>query len=235
MNDLMSIYKEIVSFLKMYGVQGLIYLLIFSYFCGVAVRIIPEDYAINKENILILGVMVLSFFNTFGRKKKETMDMEKRMTANHNVHRALLKLKSDINADRVFVIEFHNGKHNSTKLDFIYSDMMYEEANSDMVYVHDEYKNLSTSIYTFPDYLAMNHGFFGTVDEISEIDKKLSLRIQADGITHCGAVLLKSGGNIIGALGASYASKPKLKNNEIVAKLSFYAQDVGDYLDSSKL
>ena len=231
----MSIYKEIVSFLKSYGVQGFVYLLVFVYFGAAMMRIVPEDYVMNKEYITVMGLIIISFFNTFGRKKSEALNMEKRMTANHNVHSALLKLKSDINADRVFVIEFHNGKHNSTKLDFIYADMMYEEANSDLAYVHDEYKNLSTSIYAFPDHLAMKHAFFGNVDEIAEIDRRLSLRIQADGISHCGAVILKSGGSIIGAIGASYVNKPKMKYSEILSCLSFCAQDVSGYLDSAKL
>ena len=52
-----------------------------------------------------------------------------------------------MNADRVSVLEMHNGKENPTSLPFLYCDMTYEETRDHVPYVAEEYEDFSTNVY----------------------------------------------------------------------------------------
>ena len=77
------------------------------------------------------------------------------------VNNVLLKMMYELNADRVCVLEMHNGKENPTSLPFIYCDMTYEETRGKTPYVSEEYENLNMSKFTFPTYLWKNRYFSG--------------------------------------------------------------------------
>ena len=143
----------------------------------------------------------------------------------------MTKLLYELNADRVSIMEMHNGKENPTNLPFIYCDMTYEETRDMIPYIADEYEDLNMSKYTFPAYVFKKRYFVGTIDELYEIDRKLATRLEANKIGYFGIVVLRNEKEI-GYLMVSFENKPdNLEDHDIHVALSDYAQQLSFLLD----
>lgn len=61
----------------------------------------------------------------------------------------------DLNCDRAFIMEGHNGKANASGLGFYYVDMTYERCRRTTLdnSIYWQYKNMPTSIFPFFNYL----------------------------------------------------------------------------------
>jgi hypothetical protein len=155
------------------------------------------------------------------------------MSANNDVNNVLEKLKLETQAQRTFVMEYHNGRISLNGIPFLYIDMTYEKCVPGMTYVSGEYQNLNTSLYMFPCYMMEKGYFSGTMHELESIDPKIAHRMQDNGIGYSAIIMLKKNGNLIGLLGASYTGDmPTIDKEELHTKLSIYAQDVTDSLDT---
>lgn len=149
------------------------------------------------------------------------------------ISKTLVRMLYELDADRVCILEMHNGKENPTSLPFDFSDMTYEETRGKIPYIADEYEDMNMSKYTFPQYLYNHRTFIGTIDEIYEIDKKLALRLDANSIKYVGIILIRTTTDI-GFLMVSYTHEPSKTREEIYAELTYYVQEIGSYLDYLK-
>lgn len=142
----------------------------------------------------------------------------------------------DMNADRVFVIEMHNGTNSLTGLPFVYCEMTYETCKKGIMHVDDEYGSVVMSRYALPYYMTENQVYVGSVDELEEIDPKLAHRMRDNGSTYICVANMYSLDNYIGYVGIGYAEgsmpmdKDKLTNE--VFKLS---QRISILLDPSQM
>ena len=151
-----------------------------------------HNYGFKKilQALVLLGLCV-SFFLVYNTVKEENL-IKEIITQENDIHttasqvrkevdpkitKTLTRMLYSMNADRVSVLEMHNGKENPTSLPFLYCDMTYEETRDHVPYVSEEYEDLNMSKFQFPSFLYKNKIFYGSVDEIIEIDKKLGLRL----------------------------------------------------------
>lgn len=146
------------------------------------------------------------------------------------VNKSLLKLMYELDADRVCILEMHNGKENPTSLPFIYCDMTYEHTKGRIPYVSDEYDDLNMAKFTFPYYIYEHKYFIGSIEEIFEIDKRLAMRLELNGTKYAGIIIIR-GTDDIGFLMVSFLDKPELTDEFIRSKLIYSVQEVGAYLD----
>ena len=65
------------------------------------------------------------------------------------ISKTLVRMLYELDADRVCILEMHNGKENPTSLPFLYCDMTYEEVREHVPYISDEYENLNMSKFYF--------------------------------------------------------------------------------------
>jgi hypothetical protein len=130
----------------------------------------------------------------------------------------------------VSVLEMHNGKENPTSLPFLYCDMTYEETRDHVPYVSEEYEDLNMSKFQFPSFLYKNKIFYGSVDEIIEIDKKLGLRLEMNDVKYIGMILIRTNTDI-GFVTISWMQEPEMSRDAIIADLTYYVQEIGTYLD----
>lgn len=127
---------------------------------------------------------------------------------------------NDLGCTRAFVMEGHNGKSNAHGLGFYYVDMTYER-NFDPSYensIYWQYKDMPTSIFPFFDYLNEFRYFYGTVDEMGKIDRRLATLIEAHGTHFMVAVEIPSfynANDFVGILGYSFEGYPELSQTEI--------------------
>lgn len=215
-------FESVVRIVHKYGMKTIC----FTFLTVTAfIALIMFAHALDNQQIIEKWLV--------GKEQEHVIGNNIRKEVNPKVTKSMTKLLYKMNADRVCVLEMHNGKENPTSLPFIYCDMTYEETKDSISYISEEYVDLNMSKYTFPEYLYKHRYFIGDVDKIYSIDKKLALRLEANGVEYCGIILLRT--NIdIGFLMISFLHKPTLSDDNILAELSYYVQEIGSYLDYAK-
>lgn len=225
MNDggkVINWFERMVQIVDTYGIKTIIltFLLIAS-----LLGLVMLANAIENQHVIEKWLASDNTTHTIGA------DIRKEI--NPKVTKTMTKLLYKMEADRVSILEMHNGKENPTALPFIYCDMTYEETRDGTPYVSEEYADLNMSKFTFPSYLYEHRYFIGSVEEIYSVDKKLAMRLDANNVKYCGIILIRT--NIdIGFLMLSYMDTPNKSNNLILAELSYYVQEIGTYLDYAK-
>lgn len=140
-----------------------------------------------------------------------------------------------LDCDRCYVIEMHNGNNNPSGLPFIYGEMTYEESVYDVDDVDDEYMSINLSRYKFPMYLKNNTMFIGTLDEMRDIDPKLTKKLESDDVTYVAMVVINGTEGEIGLFGVSYCNGNEPKNDEVIKTLFMTeSQKLSHYLDKKR-
>ncbi len=215
----------------------------FNWFENIVILI--QNYGFKKilQAVLLIGLCA-SFTLVYNTIKEENIikeilldkdrihsDASKvRKEVDPKISKTLTRMLYSMNADRVCVLEMHNGKENPTSLPFLYCDMTYEETRENVSYVAEEYEDLNMSKFQFPSFLYKNKVFYGSVDEIIEIDKKLGLRLQMNDVKYIGMILIRTNTDI-GFITISWMEKPNITKDMIIADLTYYVQEIGTYLD----
>lgn len=141
-----------------------------------------------------------------------------------------------MNADRVFVMEMHNGNNNTSGLPFLYGEMTYEQVRNGVSHIDDDYINLNLSRFTFPLYLEREHLWQGTTEELSKIDDKLSKRLLSNDVSYLAITQIHGFSNIIGYFGVSYCNdKSPIDKKQIIAQLTITTQQLSVILDANNV
>lgn len=164
-------------------------------------------------------------------EKKHEIGTEIRKKNSPKIRTIMTKMLYQMDANRVCIMEFHNGKSNGTGLPFYYGDVTMEESIDNNSF-QNELKDLNLANYPHTTYLSEKRFFVGTIDEFKEIDKKMGLRMECDGVKYLCMVLLKT--NVeIGIVSITYNEIPNIPKNEFYPKLIDYVQDINYLLDYS--
>lgn len=149
--------------------------------------------------------------------------VEKRLAADPQIREAIMDLRIELAADRVFIVEAHNGGTNLTNLPFLYVDMTYESTRNGMTQLQDEYKNLRLQRFAFCNFMYTNNYWFGSEEEIQDIDPVFYYRIKGDGVSHIGILVLYGQYNLIGAVGIEYTDNEPMDKNTVRQVMHKYA------------
>lgn len=141
--------------------------------------------------------------------------VDKRIKADPQIREALVDLRLELGADRTFVVEAHNGGSNLTNLPFLYVDMTYESVRTGMIELEEEYKNLRLQRYNFCTFLYENNYWFGSTEDLMQIDPAFSYRVEGDGVKYIGVLTLYGQYNIIGAIGIEYGDSDPVDSNTV--------------------
>jgi hypothetical protein len=139
-----------------------------------------------------------------------------------------------LNADRAYLIEFHNGKKNTTGLPFRYMDVSYEVTNqeSKATKIGMYYQNVPTTLYKFPYYLQEHKYYIGTIDDFGRVDTDLAKQMSANFAKYFAVVALNSDGTPVGYLGISWCDPESVPDaNVIKNKLFTYDKTFSQLLD----
>lgn len=234
MNKIVELANNIVLFLKEYGIGGLVVLFVMAHILGVIVPNITKFTPDSSNTLIVVFLYGIYFFRNKisidPKAKKNEVQLYERKEANHLINESLLKLQRDVRADRVFVLEFHNGTHNNAKLDFAYASMNYEEKTPGLDDVADVFQKMSTSLFKYLDYMIDHRVFYGDIEEIRAIDSKLATRMENNGTKYGGCILLKCQGKLMGVLGVTFLKEPKFPKDEIKDILNKYSQEIAEAL-----
>lgn len=139
-----------------------------------------------------------------------------------------------LNADRAYLIEFHNGKKNTTGLPFRYMDVSYEVTNqeSKATKIGMYYQNVPTTLYKFPYYLQEHKYYIGTIDDFGRVDTDLAKQMSVNFAKYFAVIALNSDGTPVGYLGISWCDIESVPDiNTIKNKLYLYDKTFSQLLD----
>ena len=218
-NGVIGWVEKILFLINKYGLKKIFQALLLIVACFISFLFID---AIREENI------IKSIITTNDELHNEASLVRKEIDP--KINKTLTRMLYSMDADRVGVLEMHNGKENPTSLPFLYCDMTYEETKENINYVSEEYENLNMSKFQFPTFLYQHKVFFGSIEDVMKIDKKLGLRLELNDVKYIGMVLIRTNVDI-GFITISWVSEPMMTKDEIIADLIYYVQEVGTYLD----
>ena len=118
---------------------------------------------------------------------QHTERIEQRLQTNEKIHLACEKLMYKVGADRVMLLELHNGGTNIAGLPFLKASCIYEAMNEGVYPIADQYQQQQLSLIPFSSYLAQHTHWCGDVDELQAIDKTLYYRMVSNGTEHFAA------------------------------------------------
>ena len=122
-----------------------------------------------------------------------------------------------LDASRVSVMEFHNGKSNPGGLGFYYVDMTYEVCSEGHFNVASQYVNVNLSLLNIPTILYREGYWYGTTDELRKTDPMLASMIERNG-TKWIALLLLEGSTELGILEISFDEIPSAEKLPMVGR-----------------
>lgn len=164
--------------------------------------------------------------------KRHDIALEKRQQIKPEVDQILVSTLNDLNADRVFIIEMHNGTNNTAGLPFLYGEMTYETVAHGIEHIDDDYLNFSLSRFNFPYYIEKTHFWAGNLSELEKIDDKIAKRLASNDVTYIAIAHIHGVKNELGFFGITYCNNKEPKNRtEIITKIMESTQKLSTLLD----
>lgn len=168
--------------------------------------------------------------------EQHNQENSQRETIDPMVRQQLLKEIIDLNCDRAFLFEMHNGVSNPSGLPFRYCEMTYEELGNKATYdVSDEYDRVNMSKYPIFTYLKENTIFIGTISDLIKIDNKMGLRMKHNDVKYLALKLISGTDSPLGVVGVSYCNDSVFstqQNSQIMADLANYGDKISTLIDA---
>lgn len=130
--------------------------------------------------------------------------LEKRMKNNEKLHLKAEQLLYRINADRVMILELHNGLENNAGLPFSKCSATYEALNIGVKPVADQYQNVNLSLMPFATYIFEKGYYCGNVEDLVQIDRGLYYKMMANETTHFAACVVEGIDNALAFIFVSF-------------------------------
>lgn len=224
--------EKTVKLIEKYG--------LFKIFRALCVIAIFVYVMCNGANLIdsIVGRVTKNTMKEERIEKQEEHDaaLKKRQEIRPEVYNILYNALNKLNADRVFVIEMHNGTSSVSGLPFLYGEMTYDVVSEGTEHVDNEYTNFSLSRFQFASYLENKHVWLGTVEELSLIDEKLAHKLISNDVSYLAFTQIHGVKNELGFLGVTYINGKKPKSVETIAtELIIASQKLATLLDSNNV
>lgn len=186
-----------------------------------------SKYSAKKILQAILVVFVVIFMALFAFKPeaifksydeyKAKAHSEKMDTRNNNtplIQSELDNLRVRYGATWVSVWELHNNTNNLDGLPFIFASLNYESIKPGTIPISDQFDELRLSLHPLSTYLRKHDMWYGTVEELKEIDYPAYYRAKALGIEYLGFKIMDVEGSPNAALSFAFVEGTEMPNME---------------------
>lgn len=123
--------------------------------------------------------------------KQHTEKLTHRLEHNEKLHILTEKLLYKVNADRVLLLELHNGNTGLGGFPFAKCSATYEALNDGVIPVADQYQELNLSLMPFASKLFEEGYWCGDTKDLKEIDKALCYRMLGNDTSHFAGIVIK--------------------------------------------
>lgn len=168
--------------------------------------------------VIVLTALVIGFISnpTYIFEKwrnwedeQHTEAIQKRLQTNEKIHLACQKLMYKVGADRVMLLELHNGGSNIAGLPFLKASCIYEAMNEGVMPIADQYQQQQLSLIPFSSYLAQHTHWCGDVEDLENIDRSLHYRMMANGTKHFAAKCIHGVNTPVAFIFVSFTELPE--------------------------
>ena len=122
------------------------------------------------------------------------------------------------NADRAWLIEFHNGNKNlTTGLPFLFGSMRIEETQDSIPNVDEDYADFSLSKYKLIAKVLDEGFFYGNIKDVQSIDKRLYYKFQSNDINEIALLTIYNEDKPAGIVGLSFCNNKQM-DKQLVGK-----------------
>lgn len=141
-----------------------------------------------------------------------------RLAADSDIRLILSKTMHNTNADRAWLIEFHNGNKNlTTGLPFLFGSMRIEETQDSIPNVDEDYADFSLSKYTLIAKVLDEGFFYGNIKDVQSIDKRLYYKFQSNDINEIALLTIYNEDKPAGIVGLSFCNNKQM-DKQLVGK-----------------
>lgn len=159
--------------------------------------------------------------------------VERRYENSPKIDQILSEVLYKYGADRVCIVEMHNGTKNVAGLPFIYGEMTYEVCRDGILPVDADYTQFNLSRLSFPTFMFEHNAFCGGMNELSRIDDKFAERLLVNNSTYLCGYTLHGKDNIIGYFGVIWCGDSPKETVQLMKDLSVYSQRLSILLNES--
>jgi hypothetical protein len=128
------------------------------------------------------------------REQKHAEKMAERMNNTPLIQAELDKFKIKTEASWVSIWELHNSTNNLDGMPFLFASLTYESMNPALTPIAEQFDNVRLSLYPLVSYLRENEMWYGSVEDIKEVDNTAYYRAKALGIKYLGFRLMENEG-----------------------------------------
>lgn len=234
--ETLGFWEYLMKFKNKHGYWEMIKLVLFVTFAVAFLFLAKnfgENYSFERQKEVTIEALMENKEQMFVEHNEQ---MQMRRDIKPYIIDLLQNTLNEMNADRAFVFELHNGSNNTTGLPFIHCTMTYEADARNIAPIDEDYQNLSLSRFNFPEYLHEHDLWLGTVDEFEAIDKKIASRMRYNGATYLVLTTIRSETSEIGYFGFTYCNGKEHKNDKEIMEFMLYAvQKLSKWLDKDTI
>lgn len=211
--------EKIGNLVKKYGIKDIILTLmvLFLTVLGAKIAFSPESVFEKYEGI---------------KQKQHTESVMKRLNNEPKIREAVINLRSDLDADRVYILETHNGGENLSSLPFLYVDLTYAEPRSQAAWMEDEYKNVRLSRYPWASEVYKSTYWSDDISNLNDLDPELYHRLTNEGAKFMAVMMLYGTYNPCGVVGVVYTDENHPDDETIKRVLMRYASTLSTLLNN---
>ena len=222
--------EKVIKIINKYGLFK-----VFQALCviGIFVYLMYNAHTIGQSVQGIVRNEIETHAEKIEQEHNDALEVRKKIKP--DIDKALKEALVSLDADRVFVMEMHNGNNNTSGLPFVYGEMTYEQVRSGIGHIDDDYINLNLSRFSFPLYLEKEHIWQGSMEELANIDDKLAKRLSSNEVTYIAITHIHGVDNLLGYFGITYCNNKQPKPiKDIVAQLTMTTQQLAIMLDANR-
>lgn len=171
--------------------------------------------------VILLIAATIAFINNptyIFEKYEEWQDrqhqekIELRLKNSERLHILSEKLLYKVNADRVTVLELHNGLTGQGGLPFSKCSATYEAINEHIYPIADQYQNVNLSLMPFAFNLFQQGYWCGNIEELADLDRSLYYKMKSNGTEHFAACVIEGIDKPLAFLFVSFSQVPEGHN-----------------------
>lgn len=166
------------------------------------------------------------------QQEKHTESVLKRLNNEPKIREAIINLRSELDADRVYILETHNGGENLASLPFLYVDLTYSEPRATTAWMEDEYKNVRLSRYPWATEVYRSTYWSDDIGNLDSLDPELFHRLKNEGAKFMAVMMLYGTYNPCGVVGVVYTDDDHPDDEAIKRVLMRYGSTLSTLLNN---
>ena len=125
------------------------------------------------------------------RNNSHSQKLELRLKNNGKLQLMAEKLLYKIGADRVMILELHNGLSSNSGFPFAKCSATYEALNKGITPIANQYQDVNLSLVPFASELFSHTYWCGNVKDLESIDRGLTYKMLSNGTEHFAGCVIK--------------------------------------------